>query len=70
MLVNLEKKQTILACEQEPKDKLKLALQEGGKVRVNMLNLRSDAVALFDENFVQVDLDVLEQAIHELKEMQ
>ncbi|CAL9959227.1 hypothetical protein VPHD249_0046 [Vibrio phage D249] len=70
MLVNYEEQNTILACEQEPKDKLILQAEEKGKVRVKMLNLLSGAAPVYQEGFVVVDLDVLELAIKELKEMQ
>lgn len=69
MLVNPEKKETILACHQEPKDKIKLGLREDGKVRVEIRTLLSEGVGMFDDNFVELDFDDLEQAIRELKEM-
>ncbi len=70
MLLNPEQKQAILACNQEPKDKLKLELREDGKVRVEMRTLLSDGVGMYDDNFVELKFEDLEQAIRELKEMQ
>lgn len=70
MLLNPEKKQAILSCKQEPKDKLVLRLQPGGKVRVNMLNLLSGAAPTFSDNFVELSYEELEEALHQLKEMQ
>ncbi|CAL9972786.1 hypothetical protein VPHD51_0048 [Vibrio phage D51] len=69
MLVNYEEQNTILSCEQEPKDKLIFQCDPTkGKIRVKMLNRLSDGT--LDENFVQIDLEVLEQVVRELKEMQ